>query len=68
MDQTEDKLSKIGDFHTNADLAFEEFKNGVSLKTKVLQESSASHGQKIAVIENRVKDQHAYLLRLKARI
>jgi hypothetical protein len=33
-----------------------------------MQEAVSSHGSKITSLENRVKDQHAYLLRLKGRI
>jgi hypothetical protein len=68
MDQVGETLKTIGDFKNHEDLAFEEFKNNVTLKTKMIQESVSSHGTKLATIENRVKDQHAYLMRLKARI
>lgn len=39
MDQTENSLKTIGDYRTHEDLEFEEFKNNMSLKTKMIQES-----------------------------
>jgi hypothetical protein len=39
MDQTEKSLKTIGDYRTHEDLEFEEFKNNMSLKTKMIQES-----------------------------
>lgn len=56
MDQTENSLKTIGDYKTHEDLAFEEFKNNITLKTKMTQESVSSHATKLLTIETRVKD------------
>jgi CII-binding regulator of phage lambda lysogenization HflD len=39
MESTDGKLKVIGDVHTNNDLNFEDFKNTLALKTKIMQES-----------------------------
>ena len=47
---------------------FEEFRGNIQLKNKVLQESLQNTQHRINTCELRIKDQHAYLLRLKKKI
>lgn len=68
MDTVDDKFKSLGDLNNGIDLSFEEFKNNHSLRTKLLQDASSAQAAKITTIETKVKEQHAYIMRLKARI
>jgi hypothetical protein len=68
MDTVDDKFKSLGDLNNGIDLSFEEFKNNHSLRTKLLQDASSAQAAKITMIETKVKEQHAYIMRLKARI
>jgi hypothetical protein len=68
MDQVDERFKKIGDLNTGIDLSFEEFKNNHSLRTKLLQDGQSAHANKIGLLETKIKEQHAYIMRLKSRI
>ena len=64
----EEKIHLVSETKNEHLFQYEEFKDQIGLKQKLLQDSMSNANTKIGQVEHRVKDHYNYMLRMKKQI
>ena len=68
VEATEEKLRQMNDLNGDTDFQFEEFKDQIGLKHKLLLDSVSNQHKTIGQLDQRIKDYYTYMLKMKKQV